>query len=300
MTIADVHCHFCSAGFFATLGRDAGIEADPAVAVPKRLGWDPPGTDETLADRWITELDRYSIARAMIIASVPGDEDSVARAVAAHPARLVGAFMFDPTVPGAEARLERALGELKLSTVCLFPAMHQVDPAGPVAARVFAAAQRHRRAVFVHCGLLSIGVRKMLGLPSHFDLRLGNPLAVAAAAVKYPEIPVIIPHFGAGLFHETLMAAAAAPNILVDTSSSNGWIAFHPRLALRDVWERAIGVMGPHRLLFGTDSSFFPRGWQHALREAQLAVMDALDLGTEARTLILGANFARIFPEILA
>jgi nicotinate-nucleotide--dimethylbenzimidazole phosphoribosyltransferase len=46
---------------------------------------------------------------------------------------------------------------------------------------VFAAAQQHSRAVFVHCGLLSVGVRKKLGLPSPFDLRLGDPLAVAAA-----------------------------------------------------------------------------------------------------------------------
>ena len=66
-------------------------------------------------------------------------------------------------------------------------------------------------AVFVHCGVLTVGVRKRLGLPSPFDLRLGDPLAVAAVASRYPTVPVILPHFGAGLFREALMAADAVP-----------------------------------------------------------------------------------------
>ena len=73
-----------------------------------------------------------------------------------------------------------------------------------------------------------MGVRKKLGLPSRFDLRKGDPLAVAAIAVRYPGVPFVIPHFGAGLFREALMAADVAPNIVLDTSSSNAWIKFTP------------------------------------------------------------------------
>src|SRR5690606_18495042 len=104
--------------------------------------------------------------------------------------------------------------------------------------------------------------------------RRGDPLAVARLAARFPRVPVIIPHFGAGLFREALMAADQCPNIHLDTSSSNAWMRYHPRLTLSDVFRQALAVAGPERLLFGTDSSFFPRGWQQAIFDAQLAALD--------------------------
>ena len=295
MVIADAHCHFFSAGLFRTLARDLpDPPGDPARDLPARLGWDAPGTDDELADRWVAELDRHSVGRAMLIASVPGDEGAVASAVKRHPARCVGAFMFNPLTDDAAARIERAFGELGLRTACLFPAMHGFAVDDDRVRVVFEAAARHQRAVFVHCGVLSVGVRKKLGLPSRFDLRKGDPLAVAAVAVRHPKVPVIIPHFGAGLFREALMAADAAPNVLLDTSSTNKWIAFHPGLTLRDVFARALDCVGPSRLLFGTDSSFFPRGWQRPIYDTQRQILDDLGVDAAGQAQIFGGNFARV------
>jgi uncharacterized protein len=289
--LADAHCHFFSAGFFRALGRDTGAAGDAAETLPARLGWEAPGDDAALADRWTAELDRHGVSRALLIASAPGDEAAVGAAVARHPARLTGAFMFHPGLPDAEARLERAYGALGLRVACLFPAMHRVPLDDPRSEQVFAAAARHRRAVFVHCGVLSIGVRKKLGLSSAFDLRLGDPLAVAAMAARHPSVPTIVPHFGAGFFREALMAAEAAPNLLLDTSSSNSWIGTHHGLTLRDVFARAIDRVGPARLLFGTDSSFFPRGWQRGIYDSQREIVDSLGVDDRARALIFGGNF---------
>src|SRR4030095_3473813 len=122
------------------------------------------------------------------------------------------------------------------------------------------AADRKGAAVFVHCGVLSVGVRKRLRLPSRFDMRFSNPLDLHAIALAYPGVPVIVPHFGAGMFREALMLADLCPNVLLDTSSSNGWIRYHPALTLAGVFRQALAVAGPDRLLFGSDSSFFPRG----------------------------------------
>ncbi len=292
----DAHCHFFSSQFFRTLGRKVtDLKGDAAAELPSRLGWIPPATDHELADHWIAALDQHGVTRAVLIASVPGDEASVAAAVARHPQRFVGAFMFNPAAPEADTAIERAFQNPHLRMSCLFPAMHGCAIDDPQTDAVFAAAQQHGRAVFVHCGVLSIGVRKKLGLPSPFDLRLGDPLAVAAMAVHYPEVPVVIPHFGAGLLREALMAAAAAPNILLDTSSSNSWIKLHPNLTLRDVYARALDVVGPSRLLFGTDSSFFPRGWQQPIHESHVEVLTALDVDAAAQQQIFGGNFDRVF-----
>ena len=113
-------------------------------------------------------------------------------------------------------------------------------------------------------------------------------------AVKHPSVPVIIPHFGAGLFREALMAAGAASNILLDTSSSNSWVKLYPNLTLADVFARALDVVGPSRLLFGTDSSFFPRGWQKPVYFEQRAVLAELGVDSAAQDAIFGGNFSRL------
>lgn len=294
--IADAHCHFFSAGFFRTLGKGIVEEgADAAVELPARLGWEPPASNVSLADRWIVAMDRADVARVVLIASLPGDEASVAEAVAHRPDRFVGAFMVNPASADAGDRTSQAFATGNLSMACLFPAMHHVPVDDPRSLAIFERARSHRRAVFVHCGVLSVGVRAKLGLASPFDLRLGDPLAVAAVAVRFPDVPVVIPHFGAGLFREALMAARAAPNILLDTSSSNGWIALHPRLTLPDVFARAIDVVGSNRLLFGTDSSFFPRGWQRAVYDTQRGALADLGVDPEAQRAIFSGNFERVF-----
>jgi len=96
MRINDAHCHFFSRHFFEVLARDdprGRFNDSPAESICTTLEWDPPGTSEALADRWLTTLDVQQVARAVLIASVPGDEDSVAHAVARDPERLTGFFM---------------------------------------------------------------------------------------------------------------------------------------------------------------------------------------------------------------
>jgi uncharacterized protein len=295
-TTNDIHCHFFSPQFFATLARQRGETSATAADICRELQWDDPGTPEALADRWVRELDAHDVARVALIASVPGDEASVAAAVSRHPHRFVGFFMLDSSAPDAPARAERAVGELGLRGICLFPAMHHV-PLDDDRVRAIAevAAAHPGTAIFVHCGVLSVGVRKKLGLPSRFDLRLGDPLAVTRLALAAPQVPFIIPHFGAGFLREALMAADTCHNIYLDTSSSNSWIRYVPGLTLEAVFRAALTVAGPDRLLFGTDSSFFPRGWQRAVYDQQTAILDELGLPAERTAAILGGNFDRLF-----
>ena len=55
-------------------------------------------------------------------------------------------------------------------------------------------------------------------------------------------------------------------------------------------------MLGPERLLFGTDSSFFPRGWQRPIFDTQVEALDRLNLTAADVDLILGGNFDRLFP----
>jgi uncharacterized protein len=294
----DSHCHFFSTRFFEALGREQHRDRIvDASAIAASLGWEAPGDAEALADRWIAELNEHHVSRAALIASMPGDEPCVAAAVAKHPGRFVGFFMLNPTAADAVERAERALTDLGLRCVCLFPAMHRYSLTDERVAKVFEVAAAHHAAIFVHCGYLSVEARAKLGLPNLFDLRLGDPLALAATAVRFPSVPVIVPHFGAGFFREALMAAETCPSIHLDTSSSNSWLKYVPGLTLCEVFRSALTIVGPDRLIFGTDSSFFPRGWRRVIYGAQRTALDELGVETSVAEKIFGANFNRIFPE---
>lgn len=294
MPLNDAHCHFFSPRFFEALSAEKRAPSPAALAGD--LGWEYPETAESLADRWVAELDRHGVSRATLIASVPGDEDSVAAAVARHPTRLVGFFMLNPASADAAARVGRAVGDLALRGICLFPAMHRYRLDDDAVVRVVEkAAERGGTAVFVHCGVLSVGVRKKLGLPSPFDIRLGQPLDLVPLAARFPSVPFIVPHFGAGFFREALMAADVRPNIYLDTSSSNAWIKYSPGLDLASVFRQALAVVGAGRLLFGTDSSFFPRGWQAPVLQAQREVVEALGLPPADRDAIFGGTYDTLF-----
>jgi len=289
--INDCHVHFFSPSFFAGL-------ADPERLA--NLGWEFPDSVDALGARWVAELDKHSVQKAALIASLPGDADSVALAVAHNPDRFVGFFMLDPTRKDAIDYAKRALDE-GLRTICLFPAMHGYFLHDQRVNDVFDLAASRRGgtvgpvAVFVHCGVLSIGIRKKLGLPSPFDIRYGNPIDLNGVAMKHPNVPIIIPHFGAGMLREALMLADCCSNVHLDTSSSNSWIKFSPGLTLEQVFKTALDVVGPDRLIFGTDSSFFPRGWNKSIYDQQKSALTHLGVGADVERRVFGENFARLF-----
>lgn len=290
--ICDSHVHFFSPGFFAGLGASRS-----AITA---LGWEFPDSTEALAAQWVAALDQHGVDRAALMASLPGDADSVAKAVALNPSRFVGFFMLDPTRQDAIGYAKRALDE-GLRTICLFPAMHGYPLHDSRVGDVFDLAASRRAgtvepvAVFVHCGMLSVGIRKKLGLPSRFEIRFGNPLDLHGVALKHPTVPVIIPHFGAGMLREALMLADCCPGVHLDTSSSNSWIKYTPGLTLEQVFKSALDVLGPDRLLFGTDSSFFPRGWNGEIYQKQKLALDAIGVSAGVQQKIFSGNFARLF-----
>jgi predicted TIM-barrel fold metal-dependent hydrolase len=293
LTVADAHLHFFSHHFFSALvAQKPGLTLEAAAT---QTGWHlPPAEPEKLAAEWAHELDRHGVSASALIASVPGDEASVIAAAKAVPGRFLPFAMLNPRSLGKEG-LPETFSEVRVA--CLFPAMHLYSIQDECARPVFEWAQlgNHRRAVFVHCGVLSVGVRKKLGLPSLFDMRFSNPLDLHAVALRYPDVNIIVPHFGAGYFREALMLADLCPNVYLDTSSSNGWMRYQSaHLDLRQVFRRALDVAGPKRLLFGTDSSFFPRGWQHGIFDEQARAVYELGVSVADARAIFGENLLRI------
>jgi predicted TIM-barrel fold metal-dependent hydrolase len=292
LAIQDAHVHFFSHKFYAALAQQK--KAANAEALAPLLNFEiPTAAPSELADRWVAELTRSNVQRAALIASMPGDEDSVSTAVAAHPDRFYGYFMLDPTQPDAFARVKLAAVNPHLHCLCLFPAMHTYSLTDPRLVPILELASDHQLVVFVHCGAISIGVRKKLGLASQFNMRYSNPLDLHPVALHFPLVRFVIPHFGAGLLREALMVADLCPNVFFDTSSSNRWMIYES-LDLASVFRRSVEVLGINRLLFGSDSSFFPRGWHAAILDQQAKALYELGLDAQQASQILCSNLEEL------
>jgi hypothetical protein len=297
--LIDAHTHFFSYRFFQTFARLAApslpTEA-PLPTVAQRLGVEiPPDDPIQLGQRWVAEMDKYGLERLVMFTSVPGDHPSVVAALQAFPERILGYIMLDPTQPTAVEVCRDAVQQHGLKGLTLFPAMHHFHAYDERVYPLYQTAAELHIPVFVHFGVLQVSIRDKLGLPNVFDLRYANPIDLHKVAIDFPGVDFIIPHFGCGYFREVLMLGAQAPNIYVDTSSSNAWLAYMPsHLDLKTVFEKTLQVLGPRRILFGTDSNVFPRGWRQDIFRQQVEILHDLKTPPEAAEHILGGNIARL------
>jgi predicted TIM-barrel fold metal-dependent hydrolase len=301
--ICDSHLHFFSKGVLNFYARQVdGLKdaTDPATAAAQRLGIEaPPAEPEALAARWVGELDRHKVARAILFGSAPGEAGAVSRAARAFPDRFVPFQMVNPRSADA-AGIGRDFIERGIRGVLLFPAMHGYFPDDAVCLPVFAAAREHHLVVFVHLGQLKIALRDRLGITGAIDSAYGDPMRLTPALHEFPDVRFIVPHFGGGTLGELLPAARGARNLYVDTSSSNAWTAGTPAFPSLEAAFGAVLAspdLGPERILFGSDSTVFPRGWRTDVYEGQLAALEAIGAPAADRDAIFSGNFARLLDS---
>jgi len=97
---------------------------------------------------------------------------------------------------------------------------------------------------------------------------------------------VILAHWGGGFFFYELMPeiTALCQGVYYDTAAS-------PFLYNKQIYQIAISIIGPHRILFGSDYPLIPP--QRYVREMQEAGID-----TKALEAILGGNAQRLLDQV--
>jgi hypothetical protein len=65
-------------------------------------------------------------------------------------------------------------------------------------------------------------------------------------------------------------------------------------LSLEDLFRKAYETIGPERIIFGTDSSWFPRGFSYRYLQDQLRVCYWLNMKREDIEAIFGGNARRL------
>lgn len=297
--IWDAHVHFFSFNFFKTLIRMKGREtplSEEFANLKEKFGIEtPPVSPVQLARRWIEEMDKYGISKLILFASIPEDTLSVSTAVSAFPDKFIGFFTVNPLAENVDLEIRHAVENMGMKGIILFPTLYHIHVYDELLEGIYAVAERYGIIVFTHFGILKIPIREAIGLRDQIDGTYGNPTDLHRVAVRYPDINFIVPHFGAGYFRELLILGAQCKNVYVDTSSSNSWIKVLPyKIELKDVFAKTIDVFGVDRIIFGTDSGVFPRGYRVDILNQQLEIMKEIGLSDEEIQKILAGNIKRL------
>ncbi|TSA20829.1 hypothetical protein D4R75_07055 [bacterium] len=279
--ILDAHVHFYSNAYFRFLVRQKTNRLDinaelKNLATKGRI--EIPGEDPViLAKRWIEIIDKWKIERMILFSSIPGDEDSVVKAVQAFPTRFAGIFTVDPNsnllMPNAEKRLKQD----KLRGILLCPSVYHISVNDSWLDPLYQLCQEAKAIVFTQFGKVTIKPREYAGMQSYVNDDFSNPKDLIPVAKKYPAIRFVIPHFGGSRFEETLEVGKECPNVYVDTAGSNSWMADHPsKPDLRAVFQKMLAAFGAARVLFGSASGMFPRGYRYDIVDNQTKLVQEM------------------------
>ncbi len=236
-------------------------------------------------ERWVGEVERHGLRKVVFVSA--NTNDRLAGIVARHPDKFAG-LAHHPLRPGSDVELRRAVDELGLRGYKLLGPRTDYPFEAPELRGVWEFLAERRLPALIHFGFLGRGG----GIVQHPRM---SPLSLFEVARDFPEIPFLIPHFGAGYFDDLLALCWSLPNIYIDTSGSNQWMRWMPYpLTLEDLYRKALETIGPERILFGSDSSYFPRGFSERYLLDQLRACYTLNVSDEDVALIFGGNAARL------
>jgi len=215
-----------------------------------------------------------------------GGNEVLSEIVKIAPERFIGYAHHDPALPDAAELLTRAVTEQGLRGYKILGPATSVALDDKALEPVWEVAERHELPVLIHFGILG-GAG---GVARHVNM---SPMILHDVAKAHPSVPFIVPHFGCGEVRDTLFLSWACPNVHIDTSGSNQWTRWMPYpLTVRDLFRKYYETIGPSRILFGTDSMWFPRGFVTQYFDTQMR--DCVELGmSEADIELIFAGNAR-------
>lgn len=283
--IFDSHVHFYSNAFFRFLAKQKPNRADINTElrnIATKGHIEIPGEDPVqLAKRWIDAIDKWKIERLILIGSMPGDEDSVVKAVQAYPTRFTGFFTVDPNSNVLMENAEKRLKQDRMRGIFLYPSLYQINASDEWLFPLYNLIQEVKGVVIVQFGKLLIRPREFAGVPTVTDEAFADPKSLIPVAKKFPNVKWIIPNFGAGKFSELLQVGKECPNVYVDTAGSNSWMADHSdKPDLRRVLQKTLDVFGSERIVFGSASGLMPRAYRYDILDNQLKLVQEMRIPT--------------------
>jgi uncharacterized protein len=275
--------------------RRARIAGEQAAAYSANWraawGYEPPEKDvpedDVQTDRWLAEVDKYGLRAVGFVTG--GGNDVLAQVVQRSPDKFIGFAHHYPFAENATGELRRAVTELGMKGYKLLAPMLDRPIEDEAAYPVWEVCAEYNIPVLVHFGIQGGGG----GIAWHENI---NPLKLHNVAKDFPDVTFVVPHFGCAWIRETLQLCWACRNVSIDTSGSNQWVAWvDGDWTTKKLFRKYIETIGAERIIFGSDSSYFPRGFAVRYLDDQIRDCRELGLTPEQLQLIFGGNAARLF-----
>jgi predicted TIM-barrel fold metal-dependent hydrolase len=286
----DVHIHFQPPELLAYLATHAGREPYWALLLaPDPTTGRPPVAPD--ADRMLVDMDHAGIDRAVIQGEYYRQHESCVAAndrALALQRRYPERFLVFATVQPAD---ERALDEVQRCAAAGAVGIGELNP--------YAQGFRLDSPAFLRlaerCIDLNLPILLHVNEPvgRYYPGKAVTPLVqYYDLAVRYPELKLILAHWGGGLLFYELMPSVrrALRNVWYDTAASP---LLYPTA---DVVAVALRCLSPHKILFGSDYPLplYPRRSREPDMSAFLNEIMALDIAPDIRDDLLGRNAARL------
>ena len=216
--------------------------------------------------------EKFVVINAPVRAYKKIPNDFIADYVAQYPGRAVGFASVDPNDPTAAEEFERSVTDLGLQGLKVSPVYQGFDPWCPEAWELYYLANKYDVPVMFHMG----GMYDPNG-----TLEWGNPLRLDKVGRAFPDLRIIVAHFGQPNMQETAMLMRKNTNVFTDLSAR-----FHRKWQLYNGLMVAIEYKVTDRILFGSD---FP----------VMTTMDAVNAFKNINDWGEGINLPKIPPDLI-
>lgn len=224
------------------------------------------------ADQLLAAMDKFGVDRSVVIpfpvvADAREAHDEIARAVKAHPERIIGAACIYPYIGKEKYRdeVKRCVEELGFRALKLQPQYQPLDPLLEMGDFLYETALEFKLPLIIHTGT---------GAPHSL------PSLYVIPAKRFPEVKIILAHCGGGgmFFAEAIVAALSCENIWLELST----LLPHQLL-------QVLKHVQPSRLMIGSD---LPENLA-----TELFKIFSLEVADEIKQDILWKTACRLFGE---
>lgn len=189
--------------------------------------------------------------------------------------RVIKFISVDPLKPNAVEELEKAIKEIEPQGVKFHPQLQGFHPLDERAMKLYSVVEKHNLIAVFHTGTSGIGA----GVKSNIRLDYGRPIYFDEIAVRYPDLKMVLAHFGWPWTEEAIAISLHKPNVYLDLS---GWA---PKYIPKVLWDNAKRLAD--KLIFGSDFPLIsPERW--------LKEFDAIPIDGEIKKKILKDNAERL------
>lgn len=242
--------------------------------------------EDILIEHWAAEVEKYDLGAVNFLTGSSNQE--LSRLIKKYPGKFFGFAHHNPGLPDAVEQFKYAVEELGLSGYKMLGPRVDIDWTDPALGPLWRYMADKKLPLVIHFGPLG----RAGGVVYHKHM---NPLTIFPIAAEYPDIPIVVPHFGCGYMRELLHLCWSCPNIYVDTSGSNQWMRWEPHpMDLDLAFRKFYDTIGPRRIIFGTDSMWFPRGFVYRYLQDQIRSVRYLNFHEQDIQDIFHNNAARL------